>query len=198
MMFKLLSCFVLFCAFNLHAETSITDKETGTMFPSEVSFNYKGKDYQLQATGTTVRKKLFFKVYSVAHYLQKGAANGGDKLQAIMNDANAKQLTIKWLRDVDGAKIQEGYEESFKNAIGGQTNPELQSAIKSYIGLFHQGVQKGNEHVIRWIPGGIIEVLINGKTVGTITNPEFAKDLWSIWFGSKSVVNRDNLISLMN
>lgn len=198
MMFKLLSSLLLFCAINLHAETSITDKDTGVTFPAEISFNYQGKDYQLQATGTSVRKKLVFKVYSVAHYLQKGVTSGGDKLQTIMSDANAKQLTIKWLRDVDGAKIQEGYEDSFKNAIGGSVGPELQSAIKTYIGLFSQGVVKGNEHVIRWIPGGIIEVLINGKSVGTITNPEFAKGLWSIWFGSKSVVNRDNLMSLMN
>ncbi|HEV8051692.1 MAG TPA: chalcone isomerase family protein [Parachlamydiaceae bacterium] len=198
MIFKLLSSLILFCAFNLHADSQITDKETGTSFPTEISFNNQGKDYQLEATGVATRKKLFFKVYSVAHYLQKGVASGADKLQAIMSDANAKQLTIKWVRDIEAAKIQEGYVESFKNAVSDQGNSQLQSDIKTYISWYGQDVVKGDEHIIRWIPGGIIEVQMKGKTVGTITNPEFAKGLWSIWFGSKSVVKRDNLISLMN
>lgn len=197
MKFKLFSFLALCCAFTLNAENEISDKATGEVFPAEISFNYQGKDYQLEATGVATRKKFFIKVYSVAHYLQKGAATGKDKLQEIMSDANAKQLTIKWVRAVSAAKIQDGYEESFKTAIP-DPDTQLQTAIKTYIAFFKQDAEKGDEHVIRWIPGGIIEVQIKGKTVGTLTNPEFAKGLWNIWFGPKSVVNRDNLMSLMN
>jgi hypothetical protein len=197
MKFMLFSCLALFCAFNLHAENEVSDKATGEVFPAEISFDYQGKDYQLEATGVSTRKKFIFKVYSVAHYLQKGAATGNDKLQEIMSGANAKQLTLKWVRAAPAAKVQEGYEESFKTAIPDPAYTQLQSAIKTYVAFFNQDVEKGDEHVIRWIPGGIIEVLIKGKTVGTITDPEFAKGLWNIWFGPKSVVNRDSLISLM-
>lgn len=193
---KLFSCLALLCASCLQAGTEISDKATGEVFPSEISFDYQGKNYQLEATGVATRKKLLFKVYSVAHYLQKGAT-GADSLQKIMSDANAKQLSLKWVRDVPAAKVQEGYEESFKTAIPTAADQQLQSAIKTYVAFFNQNVVKGDEHVIRWIPGGIIEVIIKGKSAGTITNPEFAKGLWNIWFGSKSVVNRDNLISLM-
>lgn len=193
----LFNCLALFCAFTLYAENEVSDKATGAVFPAEISFDYEGKNYQLEATGVSTRKKLIVKVYSVAHYLQKGVVAGKDKLQEIMNDANAKQLTIKWVRDVPASKVQEGYEESLKTAIPVPAYTQLQTPIKSYVSFFNQDVSKGDEHVIRWIPGGIIEVQIKGKTVGTITNPEFAKGLWNIWFGPKSVVNRDGLISLM-
>lgn len=140
---------------------------------------------------------MIIKVYSVAHYLQKGATSGSDKLQTILSDLNAKQLTIKWVRQVPAEKVQDGYNESFKTAIQDPAYTQAQTAIKTYLAFFNQDVQKGDEHIIRWIPGGTIEVLINGKTAGTIKDAEFAKGLWNIWFGNKSVVNRDALMSLM-
>ncbi len=197
MKFKLFSFLALMCAFNLHAGNQVSDKATGEVFPAQIAFDYQGKDYQLDATGVSTRKKLIIKVYSVAHYLQKGVAVGKDKLQAIMSDANAKQLTIKWVRAVPAATIQEGYEDSFKTAIPDPVYTQLQAAIKTYIAFFNQDAEKGDEHVIRWLPGGIVEVQLKGKTVGTITDAKFAKGLWNIWFGAKSVVNRDHLISLM-
>jgi hypothetical protein len=71
----------------------------------------------------------------------------------------------------------------------------LQRDINQSLEFFNQGVQKGEEHVLRWIPGGTLEVYINGKKVGTIQNEAFVKSLWDLWFGPKSVVDRDQLIS---
>ena len=197
MRLTLLSFLTLFCACSAYAENEVTDKSTGESFPATVSFNYEGKDYELDATGVSTRKKLIIKVYSVAHYLQKEATAGSDKLQTILSDLNAKQLSIKWVRQVPAEKVQEGYNESFKTAIPDPAYTQVQTAIKTYLSFFHQDVQKGDEHILRWIPGGTIEVVINGKTAGTIKDAEFAKGLWNIWFGNKSVVNRDALISLM-
>ena len=190
---KILSCFALFCAMTLHAD--VTDEATGISFPSEVSFDYEGKTYDLDITGVSTRKKLILKVYSVAHYLQKNA-KGEDRIEKILSDVNAKQLTIKWARNVPLDKIHAGYDESFKNAISNPT-AEQQKNIDTFVSFFNQEANKGDTHVIRWIPGGIVEVEINGNKAGSITNIEFAKNLWNIWFGSKSVVNKDKLISDM-
>jgi hypothetical protein len=189
------SCLALFCAFNLQAANDVTDKATGESFPASVSFEDQGKKFDLDITGVSTRKKLMFKIYSVAHYLQKGVITSSDPLQAILSDDNAKQLTIKWVRDVPGDRVREGYEESFKTAISSPDYTQLQSAIDTYIGFFDHDVKKGDVHTIRWIPSGIIEVQINGKPVGKVSSPEFAKGLWNIWFGTKSVVNRENLLS---
>lgn len=196
--FRFVALFFCFSSFlTLHAD-EIRDNATGTVFPSEVSFEYGGKDYHLQATGVATRKKFFVAVYSVASYLEQGPKGGsGDKFQEFMQDYKAKQLSFAWLRNVNADKVRETYQESFKNAVSGSEYSQLQNDINKYIRFFNRDFQKGDEQIIRWIPGGNVEVIINGETVGSINNPDFARALWKIWFGEKSVVNRDNLTSLM-
>lgn len=190
----------IFCFFSiaLLAQGEIEDKSTGITFPREVTFDYAGKEYNLTATGVSTRKKFFITVYSVAHYLQEGAEKSAvDKISAIMNPDNAKQLTIKWVRNIPVDKVQDGYHDSFRGAVPAEELYKMQNEISQFIGYFNKEVQKGDEHVIRWIPGNHVEVYINGTKVGMITNEAFAKGLWNIWFGNKSVVNRDHLISMM-
>jgi hypothetical protein len=193
----LVLCTCLFST-GLYAQETLMDTSTQAAFPRDVSFESQGKQYQLQATGVATRKKLVFKVYSVAHYLQKGADKPkGDKIQEIMSDDNAKQLTLKWMRDVDPEKVQEGFQESFHKAFSGQESAQLKNEINHFVQFFNQGAHKGDEFVLRWLPGGYIEVLINDHKIGSISNKEFAQRLWSLWFGDHSVVNRDDLISQM-
>lgn len=196
--FKLFAILISFLSIYSDAQANVIDKLTGEEFPSEVSFNHDGKDYRLKATGVATRKKFFVKVYSVAHYLQEGAAKANtDSVQDIMQDHVAKQLTMKWLRTVDPGKIQEGYQESFKNTLSEAEHAQLKNEIDQFVHFFNQEAKKGDVTIIRWIPKGYIEVLFNDQNVGSITNPNFAKALWGIWFGDKSVVDRNNLISLM-
>lgn len=200
MKFSIGALFLFFCvlSISLYADAEVRDPSTGETFPSEVTFEHAGKEYHLQATGVSTRKKFFVKVYSVAHYLEQGGDNAkGDKFQQILQDDKAKQLTLKWLRNVNKGKVQEGYQESFKNTLSGTQYLQLQKEITTYTNFFNQDVQKGEEQILRWLPGGEIEVIINGNKAGSITNQEFAKALWNIWFGSKSVVDRNNLVSLM-
>lgn len=191
---RILGVFLCFVTFNLYAD--VADSSTGVTFPSQVTVEHDGKQYKLQATGTATRKKFFVKVYSVASYIQEGALTGsGDKFQPFMSDEFAKQLTLKWVHEASPEKVQEGYQESFKNALSSAEYSNMQNAIDQYIHLFNQPVQKGDEQIIRWFPGGYVEVVFNGKTIGSITNPDFARVLWSIWFGNKSVVDRNQLVS---
>jgi hypothetical protein len=74
----------------------------------------------------------------------------------------------------------------------------LQNEIDRFISFFNGDIQKGDVHILRWLPDGNIEVLVNDKKVGSIKNNEFAHLLWSIWFGPKSVVNRNSLVSRMS
>ena len=46
----------------------IKNAETGTTFPSTVTFEHEGKPYQLDATGTSTRKRMSFKVYGMASH----------------------------------------------------------------------------------------------------------------------------------
>lgn len=186
--------FSLSSFFSTHyIEAEITDRSTGQSFPDTQTIQFDGSDHTLQATGVATRKKFFVKVYSVAHYMENAKQETRDAIfEEILNSNNPKQLYLKWLRSASGKKVQDGYRDSFKtvNANGG-----LQSAIAEYIGFFSGGVKSGDTHILTWLPDGTIEVSINGQSMGSIKDQDFARALWSIWFGPKSVVNRNDLVS---
>lgn len=179
------------CSFSLAAD--ITDSSTGVSFPSEVQFTEDGKDYTLDATGVATRKKFFVKVYSVASYIQKGDQK--PTLGTIMQGDNAKQLTLTFVRDVSADKARDGYQSSFKDSLSPEEYQKLQGDIDTFLGFINQNISKGDEVILRWTPGGNITMIQNGKTVGDIKSEAFAKALWSLWFGDKSIVNRNDLIS---
>lgn len=196
--FKLLTLFLCFLSLCVFADAEIRDASTGVAFPSNITFGNQGNQFRLHATGIATRKKFFVKVYSIASYLQDGAEQGGmDKFQAIMQPNKAKQLSIKWLHDASAEQVQNGYRESFNKALSESQSNLLQNEIGKFIHFFNQNIQKGDEHILRMFPDGSVEVMINGSKVGTITNPEFGKGLWNIWFGERSVVDRNNLVSQM-
>lgn len=167
-------------------------------FPSQVSFDHGGKKYPLEQTGVATRKKFMVKVYYVASYLENGIVT--DKANAfdqILQDNKAKQLTLRFVHEASAAKVKEGYEDSFSKVLQGVEYNKLKKEIDTYIGFFNVDVKVGDEQVIRWIPGGTIEVILNGTSAGTITNAAFAKALFSIWFGPNSIVKREDLIALI-
>lgn len=187
LLFSFMSVFV-------YAQDTIQDSSTKQTFPSQVNFSFDGKDYTLDATGTAVRKKFLVKVYAIASYLQKGAAASGDKFQTVLNPNYAKQLTIKWVHDASVDKLQEGYRESLNKAIP-NPNPEQQNLINQFVGFFKQDAKVGDTYTIRWLPGGYVDVSLDGNKTGSLKNEEFAKALWSIWFGNSPAVDRDSLTS---
>lgn len=198
--FGLWTTSIMLCAASLFgaADGTIQDEATGFSFPSEISFQSGGKEYHLQATGVATRVKFFVKVYSIASYLQDPAAiKGGDKFQAIINADQAKQLTLKWFRSVPVDKMQEAFRESFGKVLSNADLAKLKPEIDNFLTFFNQEAEKGSEYDIRWIPGGTIEVFEAGKSVGKIANMDFAKAVWSIWFGETNVVKRDRLVSLV-
>ncbi len=197
---KFLSLGLVFLSFTLcgvgNAQQTIQDSSTGELFPQEINFESKGQSIKLDATGVATRKKLIIKVYSIAHYIQDASSfSKTNFFQEVLKDGKAKQFTMKWVRNVPVDKVTEAYHDSFKNVLGGKETPKLTEEINTFISYFNQEAKKGDEYVLRWLPGGIIEVILNGKKAGSVEDVDFAKALWSIWFGENSVVNRDQLIS---
>ncbi len=181
----------------LLAFADIKDDSTGEVFPSTVTIDKGGQKFTLNATGVATRKKFFVKVYTVAHYIEGSLNPNADIFQQILQDGKAKQLTIKWVHDAPVDKVKTGFQESFQNALSADQLNQLQPDINKYIALYTQDVKSGDQHVLQWLPGGNVAVLINGKQVGTFSNKDFAVALWSLWFGPKSFVNKDKLVSLV-
>lgn len=179
------------------ATTSLFAAETvaasATTFPKEVSFNAGGKDFSLQLTGTGTRKKFFVTVYQIGSYIENASSLSGDRADAILNSEAAKQLTMKFVHDAPADKVREGYLDSFKTLLPEADYNAEKADIDRFVNFFNKDLKVGDEVVLRSIPGGTIQVLINGTETGSINNPKLAKSLWSFWFGQKPVVDKAKL-----
>ena len=178
------------------AEDTIVDKSTGKTFPLHVSYSLGGKEWNLTETGVSTRTKFFVKVYSVAHYLQEGGnINKSNIFTQIFNDSLAKQLTLIWVRDADSKTIRNGYLDTLKQVFSQSQLHKFQPQIDQFLGFYSDDAKVNDQHILRWAPGGILQVEINGVVKGEIINVDFAHAVWGIWLSPKSVVNRNQLVS---
>ena len=188
---------LLACAITpLSAQEKVTEPSTGKMFPATVSFSSGGTEYQLQLTGVTVRKKFVFKVYGMAHYMQNPARMKEDEaIKQVLSEGKAKQITMIFVRDVDAASIQGAYRDGFAENASKEELASLKGTIEKFVAGFSAGVKVDDVYILRWLPGGTVIPIIKGEEKEAITNPLFARVLWTIWFGEDSIVDPEDLVS---
>ena len=177
-------------------QETVTEPSTGKTFPATVRYTWQGTEYTMSLTGTAVRKKLVFKVYGMAHYAQDPASGRKeDALAAMLVDGKARQITMDFARDVDAGKIRDAYLDGFReNSTAGEMK-EIQPLVDQFIGYFAVDVKENQQFIVRWLPGGTVVATVAGAEKPPITNPVFARVLWSIWLGKDSIVDRDDLVA---
>ncbi len=174
----------------------VEESSTHVKFPATVTFTHDSVKHTLQLTGLTVRKKFVFKVYAIAHYMENPTR--GDKehiFQEALSDGKAKQITMHFVRGVGVGKITDAYREAFEKSTTEEERKALQPFLERFIGYHNRDVKKGDEYILRWLPGGTVISILQGEEKPAITDPTFARVLWSIWLGEKSIVKREKLIS---
>lgn len=184
----------------LFGQETISDPNTGKTFPASVNIEFQGKNLTLDATGVATRKKFFVKVYSMAHYMANPPTVGkGDAVfNEIINSKQAKQVATTWLRNVNKQKVRDGYLESFEKIMGRERFTQLRPTIDQFTNLYNTNIKTNDTHTIRWLPNNTVEVYLNNNKQGSVEGEEFARGLWSIWFGSNDVVNRNDLINRLH
>lgn len=180
----------------LHAAGTFSDSSTGISFPTEVNISEGGNDYTLEATGVSTRKKFVIKVYSIAHYMENPpSGNSKQVISALLKSDNPKQFTMIWARAVESKKIKGAYEEALDDVFSSSERKQYNGEIKKFLGFFKNDSKKNDKYLLRWLPGGVLTVTINGRQVGEINNNDFARAVWKIWFGKKSPVDKARLVS---
>lgn len=176
----------------------LLEPATQTSFPKELELEFDNNTINLEATGMDIRSKFFVKIYIIVSYLQDAVEDNSEAvLKEIFDDAKAKQLTFYWLRQVESKKLKEGFLDSFHQNLSNEEFSKMKHEILQFLSFYNEDANANDQNFLKWFPGGIVEVYINDTKKGTITNQDFAKALWSIWFGAHSPVNRDNLIRLI-
>ncbi len=179
------------------SEDQVEEPVTKKHFPRTVEFEYNGMNYELQLTGVAARKKVLFKVYGIAHYM--GVADFEDVYKALntaLSDSYAKQITLDFARDVDAGSIQNAYRSGFEKNASDEEKEVIAPFVDLFLAGFSKDVKENDQCILRWLPDGIVLAVINGEVRDPIENVTFAKVLWRIWLGEKSIVDRKKLVEM--
>jgi hypothetical protein len=176
----------------------VKEPSTGKMFPAVVKVTHEGKEITLNLTGVAVRKKVVFKVYGLAHYMQDPPnTNEDDAYKAVLADGKAKQLTLDFARNVDPESIKNAYRDGFKENAKPEELKKIQPLIDQLLGYFTAEVKENQKFTLRWLPGGVVLVNVAGEEKPALKDATFARVFWSIWFGEDSIVDREDLVQKM-
>jgi hypothetical protein len=191
----LLAVWVLAGMASLNAQEMVTDSGSGRSFPKQITFKAKDIEYVLELTGTTTRIQYFMNIYAIAHYLQDPVKGPKDTVyEEIFQDRQAKELFLVWTIDVDQEDVKEGLWESFLHSSTANEIDAVRDQIGQFLGYFESDIKTNDQVIVRWLPEGVVLTEINGKRMQPIRSLPFARALWNIWLGPKSVVNRSYLI----
>jgi hypothetical protein len=189
---------ICICPLVAQPQDTVKEGATNKLFPKTVSFEYGGKNYSLSVTGVAARKKLVFKGYGVAHYMDVADFESKDAaVAAALSDAHAKQITMDFARGIGMGRIRGAFRGDFKKHATDEELSAISTFIDTFIGyLDKEKVEENDQFVLRWLPGGTVLSIIQGEEKAPITNVAFASVLWQIWLGEHSVVNRDKLVAI--
>jgi hypothetical protein len=197
-----LKSFVLF--FCLIPVAQANDSFSGTQdkknFPHTIVIEYNNEPLKLSLTGLTIRRKFFFDIYSIAHYLQKQTNTVGLNISYdniynnILRNNSIKQISMVFLRNLSAEQIQKSLRSGIKLNSNENEYLKILPQVEKFMQAIYSDVKKNDEFTIRWFPDGTVSSLFQGKQISLIKGKNFAKTLWAIWFDEYSVVDRTDLV----
>lgn len=139
----------------------------------------EGKTLKLNGVG--LRKKMLFKVYVAALYVENPSADAA----TIIRSDQVKSITLHVLRSLDGAQIGEVISDGFWRNSKEQMSV-LNNRLQKLIGMF-PAVVNGDEITLTYVPAKGLSVTAKGKAMGTIEGKDFADALFGVWLGANPV-----------
>lgn len=163
---------------------AIVEPDTEMEYEDTVTIEADGASHTLTVTGVGLREKTFMKVnvYVIVSYLIEGTnLEGQDQGVALLNLDAPKMIKMDLVRGFSREKLC----NAFKDVI--EENYDDLSAFStdmdSFLAYFTADAQDGDELVFTYLPGLGLKTVLNGEDKGVIKNFEFAKALWTVWFG---------------
>jgi hypothetical protein len=162
------------------AAEQVAEPASGVTFDSQIG------DLQLLGTGLRTKTFLKVKVYAVGLYVDpkalaehKGQTDSPAFFKALVWGDFRREIHMKFIRDnISANKIRDAFAESLE-----ETDAALREKFLGYFG----DVRKGDEYVLRWVPGGTLETVVAGREQPPIANKAFAAAVFAIWLGDKPV-----------
>ena len=172
----------LFGAAALATET-VGVEGSQTQYPTLIESPINNKPVKLVLTGTAMRKKLLFNVYTIGSYVQEGAAVHSAEDLA---DADVpKQLHLVLERDLDGKTMAAAFRDAVRLNYAA---PTFASELDTLARLLEESSVKKGDHVwLSHVPGLGFHVRLPDKKQMVIPNSAFSKAIWEIYLGKNNL-----------
>jgi chalcone isomerase-like protein len=135
-----------------------------------------GATLHLNGMGLRQATALRVKAYVGGLYLERRSSDP----QTVIDSHQLKRVTMQFLRDIDAKRLGSGWAESLRK-VGGK---KLEPSIARFVS-FIPDVKNGATMSFTWRPGVGLETALAGTTRGTIPGDDFARALFTVWFGPK-------------
>jgi hypothetical protein len=133
-----------------------------------------GATLRLNGMGLRAATALRVKAYVGGLYLEQPSSDPA----TVIDSHQRKRVTMKFLRDIDRQRLTSGWADSLRK-VGGKT---LEHSIAEFTGLIPD-VKTGDTMSFTWRPGVGLEVAMDEKVRGTVPGDDFARALYTVWFG---------------
>lgn len=166
------------------AAGAIVEPGTEKEYDDTVTIEAGGASYTLNVTGVGLREKTFMKVnvYVIVSYMAEGVTLSGDQGLALLELDAPKMIRMDLVRGFSREKLC----NAFKDVI--EENYDDLSAFSEdmdgFLAYFTKDAEDGDELIFTYLPGVGLKTVLNGADQGVITNFEFVKALWTVWFGA--------------
>ena len=167
---------------------TFVDPSTSVVFPKAVRIaRASGETIHMAATGSGVRKKLMFKVYAAALYVDVLAPLGTVPVNALASADIPRRLVMSFRRDVSGDQLQEAMREGFEHVWKGKPGPELAEDLDLFYSWMAGGIRSGQTIELTYIPGEGLYTTVAGVAHRAITRSNIARGIWHSWLGVEPI-----------
>jgi hypothetical protein len=156
---------------------------SATKYPVNIQSKVGDKDVKLTLTGAAMRKKAFFKVYTIGGYIDESIAVHS-AAELAQKDC-AKQMHLVMEREVDGQAMAEAFVEGIRLNY---PEPKFADQCKSLLDFMKGQNLKVGDHVwLTHVPNVGFNCKLPGDKDVLIKDVAFAKAIWDIYLGNKNI-----------
>jgi len=165
---------------------------------AESSSQFSQQSKPLAFSGSTVRKRFFFSIYKISHYMawpDKKSDDAGELIDLISAGEFPQRVEIDFLREVSREQVKEALIDGIE-----QNNPSIDLAgIESDIDRLSKGfdndITEESSLILSRSDSSKLTVYFDKKKIIETDNRELTDALWSIWFGRNPIVDSEALIA---
>lgn len=140
----------------------------------------------LYLNGEGPRKKAFLTIYDTALYLTEKGSDGNAIVAA--DHPMAVNIIIR-SKLASASRISEAFKEGLEASTGGDT-AAIEAQTTAFLGVFAQGVVKGDDFRFLYLPAMGTRVFKNGTSTADIEGLDFKQALFGIWLSDNSISDK--------